>query len=122
MSDQVESNLPQSYENEPSEHLIGPSIPKDNGEVLLTRTDVPETIIDVPSEEFVTQQLEVETLLAYLYLKVTLLLTRRRMRYINHIQTLAALFYVGISITFRPPAVLGLQSLLPSMRKFYSLL
>ncbi|KAH0721554.1 hypothetical protein KY284_006584 [Solanum tuberosum] len=32
----------------------------DNGEVLLTRTDVPETIIDVPSEEFVTQQLEVE--------------------------------------------------------------
>ncbi|WMV13399.1 hypothetical protein MTR67_006784 [Solanum verrucosum] len=60
MSDQVESNLPQSYENEPSEHLMGPSIPKDSGEVLLTRTDVPETIIDVPSEEFVTQQLEVE--------------------------------------------------------------
>ncbi|KAH0668380.1 hypothetical protein KY285_029586 [Solanum tuberosum] len=60
MRDQVESNLPQSYENEPSEHLMGPSIPKDNGEVLLTRTDVPETIIDVPSEEFVTQQLEVE--------------------------------------------------------------
>uniref|UniRef100_M1E132 Pectate lyase n=1 Tax=Solanum tuberosum TaxID=4113 RepID=M1E132_SOLTU len=60
MGDQVESNLPQSYENEPSEHLMGPSIPKDNGEVLLTRTDVPETIIDVPSEEFVTQQLEVE--------------------------------------------------------------
>ncbi|WMV46923.1 hypothetical protein MTR67_040308 [Solanum verrucosum] len=60
MSDQVESNLPQSYENEPSEHLMGPSIPKDNGEVLLTRTDVPETIIVVPSEEFVTQQLEVE--------------------------------------------------------------
>ncbi|KAG5591828.1 hypothetical protein H5410_042342 [Solanum commersonii] len=60
MGDQVESNLPQSYENEPSEHLMGPSILKDNGEVLLTRTDVPETIIDVPSEEFVTQQLEVE--------------------------------------------------------------
>ncbi|KAH0701906.1 hypothetical protein KY285_016184 [Solanum tuberosum] len=60
MGDQVESNLPQSYENEPSEYLMGPSIPKDNGEVLLTRTDVPETIIDVPSEEFVTQQLEVE--------------------------------------------------------------
>uniref|UniRef100_M1B7K4 ALG2-interacting protein X n=1 Tax=Solanum tuberosum TaxID=4113 RepID=M1B7K4_SOLTU len=49
-----------SYENEPSEHLMGPYIPKDNSEVLLTRTDVPETIIDVPSEEFVTQQLEVE--------------------------------------------------------------
>ncbi|KAH0709469.1 hypothetical protein KY284_010896 [Solanum tuberosum] len=60
MGDEVESNLPQSYENEPSEHLMGPFIPKDNGEVLLTRTDVPETIIDVPSEEFVTQQLEVE--------------------------------------------------------------
>ncbi|KAH0639342.1 hypothetical protein KY290_036605 [Solanum tuberosum] len=60
MGDQVESNLPQSYENEPSEHLTGPSIPKDNGEVLLIRTDIPETIIDVPLEEFVTQQLEVE--------------------------------------------------------------
>ncbi|KAH0776339.1 hypothetical protein KY290_007750 [Solanum tuberosum] len=60
MSNKVESNLPQSYENETSEHLMGPSIPKDNGEVLFTRTDVRETIIDVPSEEFVTQQLEVE--------------------------------------------------------------
>ncbi|KAH0725401.1 hypothetical protein KY284_001266 [Solanum tuberosum] len=39
---------------------MGPSIPKDNGEVLLTRIDVLEIIIDVPSEEFVTQQLEVE--------------------------------------------------------------
>ncbi|KAK6780135.1 hypothetical protein RDI58_022319 [Solanum bulbocastanum] len=54
IGDEVESNLPQIYENEPSEHLMGPSIPKDNGEVLLTRTDVPETIIDVPSEEFIT--------------------------------------------------------------------
>ncbi|WMV13675.1 hypothetical protein MTR67_007060 [Solanum verrucosum] len=54
MNDQVESNLPHSYENEPFEHLMGPSIPKDNGEVLLIRTDVPKTIIDVPSEEFVT--------------------------------------------------------------------
>ncbi|KAH0688879.1 hypothetical protein KY289_016237 [Solanum tuberosum] len=60
MGDEVEYNLPQNYENEPSEYLMGPSIPKDNGEVLLTRTDVPETIIDVPSEEFVTQQLKVE--------------------------------------------------------------
>ncbi|KAK4725642.1 hypothetical protein R3W88_030559 [Solanum pinnatisectum] len=60
MGDEVESNLPQIYENEPSEHLMGPSIPKDNSKVLLTRTNVPETIIDVPSEEFVTQQLEVE--------------------------------------------------------------
>ncbi|KAG5588093.1 hypothetical protein H5410_048527 [Solanum commersonii] len=55
MGDEVESNLLQSYENEPSEHLMGPSIPKDTSKVLLTRTDVPETIIDVPSEEFVTQ-------------------------------------------------------------------
>ncbi|KAH0714949.1 hypothetical protein KY284_007854 [Solanum tuberosum] len=60
MGDEVESNLPKSYENEPSEHLMGPYIPKVNGEVLLTRTDVPETIIDVPSKEFVAQQLEVE--------------------------------------------------------------
>ena len=60
MGDEVESNLPQSYENEPSEHSKGPSIPKDNGEVLLTRTDLPETVIDVPVEEFVNQQLEVE--------------------------------------------------------------
>ena len=60
MGDEVESNLPQSYENEPSEHSKGPSIPKDSGEVLLTRTDLPETIIDVPVEEFVNQQLEVE--------------------------------------------------------------
>ncbi|KAG5571725.1 hypothetical protein H5410_061491, partial [Solanum commersonii] len=42
MGDQVESNLPQNSD-----------------EVLLTRTDVPEIIIGVPSEEFVTQQLEV---------------------------------------------------------------
>ena len=60
MGDEVESNLPQSYENETSEHSKGPSIPKDNGEVLLIRTDLAETIIDVPVEEFVTQQLEVE--------------------------------------------------------------
>lgn len=33
---------------------------KNNGEVLLTRTDLPETIIDVPVEEFVNQQLGVE--------------------------------------------------------------
>ena len=48
MGDEVESNLPNSFENDPSEHIMGPSIPKYNGEVLLTRTDVQETIIDVP--------------------------------------------------------------------------
>ncbi|XP_069145619.1 uncharacterized protein [Solanum lycopersicum] len=61
MGDEVESNLPQSYENEPSEHSKGPSIPKDSGEVLLTRTNLPETIIDVPVEQFVNQQLDVES-------------------------------------------------------------
>uniref|UniRef100_M1E014 Transposon protein, CACTA, En/Spm sub-class n=1 Tax=Solanum tuberosum TaxID=4113 RepID=M1E014_SOLTU len=60
MSDEFESDLPQSYENELSEHLMGPSIPEDDREVPLVRTDVPETVIDVPSKEFVTQQLEVE--------------------------------------------------------------
>ena len=60
MGNEVESNLPQSYENEPSEHLKGPSIPTDNGDVLLTKTDLPETTMDVLVEEFVNQQLEVE--------------------------------------------------------------
>ncbi|TMW86556.1 hypothetical protein EJD97_021226 [Solanum chilense] len=58
MGEEVESNLPQSYDNEPSEHLMGPSIPKDNGEVLLTRTDVPETIIDVPSKNLLINNLK----------------------------------------------------------------
>ncbi|KAH0633348.1 hypothetical protein KY284_036134 [Solanum tuberosum] len=60
LSDEFEYDLPQSYENELSEHLMGPFIPEDDGEVPLVRTDVPETVIDMPSEEFVTQQLEVE--------------------------------------------------------------
>ncbi|XP_049393365.1 uncharacterized protein LOC125857767 [Solanum stenotomum] len=60
LSDEFEHNLPKSYENELSEHLMGPFIPEDDGEIPLVRTDVPETVIDVPSEEFVTQQLEVE--------------------------------------------------------------
>ena len=33
MGDEVKSNLSQSYDNEPFEHLMGPSIPKDNGVV-----------------------------------------------------------------------------------------
>ncbi|XP_049371954.1 uncharacterized protein LOC125836844 [Solanum verrucosum] len=60
MSDEFESDLPQSYENELSEHLIGTSIPEDDGDVPLVRTDVPKTVINVPLEEFVTQQLEVK--------------------------------------------------------------
>ncbi|KAG5584273.1 hypothetical protein H5410_044707 [Solanum commersonii] len=60
LSDEFEYDLPQSYENELSEHLMGPFIPEDDGEVPLVRTDIPETVIDVPSEESVTQQLEVE--------------------------------------------------------------
>ena len=31
---------------------------QNNVEVLLTRTDLPETVIDVPFEEFITQQFE----------------------------------------------------------------
>ena len=60
MGDEVESNLPQSYNNEPSEHSRGSSIQKDNGEVLLTTTDLQQTIIDVPLEEFGTHHVEVE--------------------------------------------------------------
>ena len=43
-----------------SEHLTRPSIPKDDGEVPLVWNDIPEIVIDVPPEEFDTQQLEVE--------------------------------------------------------------
>lgn len=61
MGDQVESNVSQRYENESSKQLMRPSILEDTGEVLLTRTDLPITIIDMPPEEFVAQQLEVES-------------------------------------------------------------
>ncbi|OIT28730.1 hypothetical protein A4A49_31278 [Nicotiana attenuata] len=47
ISDELESNAPQCYENEPSEYLAGPSIPEDNGEVALVRSDAPATILDV---------------------------------------------------------------------------
>ena len=40
--------------------MTGPSIPEDDGEVPLVRNDIPETVIDVPPEEFYTQQLEVK--------------------------------------------------------------
>ena len=39
---------------------MGPSIPKYNGEVLLARTNLQETVIDLPFDEFFTQQLEDE--------------------------------------------------------------
>lgn len=61
VSDQVESNASQSYVNEPYEHLVGPSIPDDNGEVVLVRNDVLETIIDVAAEEVLAHELEVES-------------------------------------------------------------
>nr|XP_009784483.1 PREDICTED: uncharacterized protein LOC104232894 isoform X2 [Nicotiana sylvestris] len=61
LSGELASNAPQCYENEPSEYLVGPSIPVDNGEVALVRSDVPTTILDVPPEGFLSQQLEVES-------------------------------------------------------------
>ena len=60
MSDEFEYDLPKNYENELFESLREPSVPEDDGEVPLLTTDIPETIIDVPSEEFNTQQLEIE--------------------------------------------------------------
>ncbi|KAM3251052.1 hypothetical protein P3L10_005122 [Capsicum annuum] len=60
VSDQVESNTSETYENEPSEQFMGPSIPDDNGEVVLIRNDVQKTIIDVDTKEFLVEQLEVE--------------------------------------------------------------
>ncbi|KAM3301108.1 hypothetical protein P3S67_015608 [Capsicum chacoense] len=56
VSDQVESYTSESYENEPSEHFMSPSIPDDNGDVVLIRNDVLETIIDVDAEGFLAKQ------------------------------------------------------------------
>ncbi|PHT75851.1 hypothetical protein T459_19373 [Capsicum annuum] len=39
---------------------MGPSIPNDNGKVVLIKNDVPETIIDVEAKGFLAEQLEVE--------------------------------------------------------------
>ncbi|TMW98872.1 hypothetical protein EJD97_003371, partial [Solanum chilense] len=60
MSDEFESDLLQNYENELCKHLTRPSIPKNYGEVPSVRSDIQETVIVVPSEEFNSQQLEVE--------------------------------------------------------------
>ncbi|XP_060211782.1 uncharacterized protein LOC132639346 [Lycium barbarum] len=59
ISDQLESDAPHCYGDEPSEHSMAPSILNDNGEVVLVRSDVPETIIDVPLEGFLEQQTEI---------------------------------------------------------------
>ncbi|XP_060183378.1 uncharacterized protein LOC132613386 [Lycium barbarum] len=59
ISDQLESDAPHCYGDESSEHSMAPSIPNDNGEVVLVRSDVPETIIDVPLEGFLAQQTEI---------------------------------------------------------------
>ncbi|KAM3340917.1 hypothetical protein P3S68_028552 [Capsicum galapagoense] len=60
ISDHVESNISESYENEPSEQFMGPSILNDKGEVVLIRNDVSEIIIDVDAEGFLDEQHEVE--------------------------------------------------------------
>ncbi|KAM3265787.1 hypothetical protein P3L10_002781 [Capsicum annuum] len=60
ISDHVESNTSERYENKPFEQFMGPSIPIDNGEVVLIRNDVPKTIIDVDAEGFLAEQHEVE--------------------------------------------------------------
>ncbi|KAM3338038.1 hypothetical protein P3S68_032364 [Capsicum galapagoense] len=60
VSDHVESNTSESYENEPSEQFMGLSISNDNGEVVLIRNNVPKTIIDVDVEGFLAEQQEVE--------------------------------------------------------------
>ncbi|XP_070025957.1 uncharacterized protein [Nicotiana sylvestris] len=52
ISGQIESNALHCYENEPSEHLAGPSMPDDNGEVVLIRNHLQAMIIDVPPKGF----------------------------------------------------------------------
>ncbi|XP_070010337.1 uncharacterized protein [Nicotiana sylvestris] len=54
-------NKPFVLPSQPSEYLAGPSIPEDNGEVTLVRSDVPATILDVHLEGFLAQQLEIKS-------------------------------------------------------------
>ncbi|KAG5590662.1 hypothetical protein H5410_041176 [Solanum commersonii] len=61
MSDEAESDVPQSYINEPYDHSMGLSIPEDNGEVDLVRSDIPATIIKVHPREFVVEDPEQES-------------------------------------------------------------
>jgi len=61
MSDEAESDVPQSYINEPYDHSMVPSIPEDNGEVDLVRSDIPATVIKVYPREFVAEEPEHES-------------------------------------------------------------
>ncbi|WMV19242.1 hypothetical protein MTR67_012627 [Solanum verrucosum] len=61
MSDEAESDVPQSYINEPYDHSMCPSIPEDNSEVDLVRSDIPATVIKVYPREFVAEEPEHES-------------------------------------------------------------
>ncbi|XP_075095301.1 uncharacterized protein LOC142173579 [Nicotiana tabacum] len=61
ISDQFKSDAPYCYENGSYEHPMSPSIPNDEGEVVLIRSDVPATIIYVPPERFCAQEVEIES-------------------------------------------------------------
>ncbi|KAG5610609.1 hypothetical protein H5410_021890, partial [Solanum commersonii] len=49
-----------SYINEPYDHSMGPSIPEDNGEVDLVRSDIPATVIKVYPRELIAEEPEPE--------------------------------------------------------------
>ncbi|WMV18692.1 hypothetical protein MTR67_012077 [Solanum verrucosum] len=61
MSDEAKFDVPQSYINEPYDDSMGPSIPRDNGEVDLVRSDIPATVIKVYPREFVVEEPEHES-------------------------------------------------------------
>ncbi|OIT35118.1 hypothetical protein A4A49_23161, partial [Nicotiana attenuata] len=67
ISDQYESDVPYCYENEPYENSMSPSIPNDDGEVVLVRSDVPATIIDVPPEGYRAQEAFLHSISATLH-------------------------------------------------------
>ena len=60
ISDQIESesDAHQIYGNEPFEHSMGPSIPNDDGEIVLERNDVPPTVINMAPRVFFAQEHE----------------------------------------------------------------
>ena len=61
ISDQADNDVQAIYENEPFDHLMGPSIPNDNGEVDLVRNDLPELLVDVTKEVLLSQEYEIES-------------------------------------------------------------